>query len=174
MTTGGSGAIVTNDIALAKRAKHLTTTAKSPYKAFLHDEVGYNYQMPNLNAALVAARLVQLAMRLAQKPSLFEAYADPFRGWNGATLFTVPKESVSNNWLVTSVPDSGHATDRDYLWEVLYFACSTTRPIWTLSHCLPRCTQNARADSSQAEDLEARVFNIPSSAYRGARRGAAT
>ena len=174
VTTGGGGAIVTNDAALAKRAKHLTTTAKLPHQwAFLHDEVGYNYRMPNLNAALGVAQLEQLQTRLAQKQSLFDAYARAFRGLNGATLFTAPEGSASNNWLVTLVLDSAHAQDRDPLLQILNDAGIMTRPIWTLMHRLPMYAQNPRADLSQAEDLEARVLNIPSSAYLGAREGAA-
>lgn len=174
VTTGGGGAIVTNDEALAKRAKHLTTTAKLPHKwAFLHDEVGYNYRMPNINAALGVAQLEQLDTRLAQKQSLFETYAEAFRGLHGATLFTAPKESVSNNWLMTLVLDPGHAGARDHILTVLNDAGIMTRPIWTLMHRLPMYAQNPRADLSQAEDLEARVLNIPSSAYLGTRAGAA-
>lgn len=174
VTTGGGGAIVTNDEALAKRAKHLTTTAKLPHKwAFLHDEVGYNYRMPNLNAALGVAQLEQLETRLAQKQSLFGAYAEAFRGLNGATLFTAPEESVSNNWLVTLVLDPGNAEDRDHILTVLNDAGIMTRPIWTLMHRLPMYAQNPRAELSQAEDLEARVLNIPSSAYLGTRGGVA-
>ncbi|NRQ10038.1 LegC family aminotransferase [Aliiroseovarius sp. xm-v-208] len=174
VTTGGGGAIVTNDEELAKRSKHLTTTAKLPHKwAFLHDEVGYNYRMPNLNAALGVAQLEQLSTRLKQKQNLFDAYAESFRGLNGVQLFSAPRESVSNNWLVTLVLDPGHAGDRDHLLQVLNDAGIMTRPIWTLMHRLPMYAQNPRADLSQAEDLEARVLNIPSSAYLGMREGAA-
>lgn len=174
VTTGGGGAIVTNDAALAKRAKHLTTTAKLPHKwAFVHDEVGFNYRMPNLNAALGVAQLEQLDTRLAQKQRLFEAYAEAFRGLNGATLFTAPEGSVSNNWLVTLVLDPDHAGDRERLLQVLNDAGIMTRPIWTLMHRLPMYAQNPRADLSCAEDLEARVLNIPSSAYLGTRGRAA-
>lgn len=174
VTTGGGGAIVTDDEALAKRAKHLTTTAKLPHKwAFLHDEVGYNYRMPNLNAALGVAQLEQLEKRLAQKRRLFDAYAEAFRGLNGAKLFTAPEGSVSNNWLVTLVLDPGHAQDRDHLLHVLNEAGVMTRPIWSLMHRLPMYQDAPRADLTQAKDLEARVLNIPSSAYLGARYGAA-
>lgn len=174
VTTGGGGAIVTNDEGLAKRSKHLTTTAKLPHKwAFLHDEVGYNYRMPNLNAALGVAQLEQLQTRLAQKQSLFHAYAEAFRGLNGVQLFTAPEGVVSNNWLVTLVLDPAHAQDREQLLQVLNDAGIMTRPIWTLMHRLPMYAQNPRADLSQAEDLEARVLNIPSSAYLGTREGAA-
>lgn len=174
VTTGGGGAIVTDDAALAKRAKHLTTTAKLPHKwAFLHDEVGYNYRMPNLNAALGVAQLEQLDTRLAQKQRLFDAYAKAFRGLNGVQLFTAPEGSVSNNWLVTLVLDRARAQDRDHLLQVLNDAGIMTRPIWTLMHRLPMYADSPRADLTQAEDLEARVLNIPSSAYLGTREGAA-
>ena len=174
VTTGGGGAIVTDDEALAKRSKHLTTTAKLPHKwAFLHDEVGFNYRMPNLNAALGVAQLEQLDTRLAQKLRLFDAYAEALRDLNGATLFTAPEGSVSNNWLVTLVLDPGHARDRDHLLQVLNDAGIMTRPIWTLMHRLPMYECNPRADLSCAEDLEARVLNIPSSAYLGRRLGSA-
>jgi perosamine synthetase len=170
VTTGGGGAIVTNDVALAKRAKHLTTTAKLPHKwAFLHDEVGYNYRMPNLNAALGVAQLEQLDARLKQKQNLFEAYEKAFHGLDGVQLFRAPDGSVSNNWLVTLVLDPGHAQDRDHLLQVLNNAGIMTRPIWTLMHRLPMYADNPRADLSCAEDLEARVLNIPSSAYLGTR-----
>lgn len=170
VTTGGGGAIVTNDAALANRAKHLTTTAKLPHKwAFLHDEVGYNYRMPNLNAALGVAQLEQLATRLANKQSLYEAYAEAFRGLKGVTLFAAPKGAVSNNWLVTLVLNQDHAGDRDHLLQVLNDAGIMTRPIWTLMHRLPMYADNPRADLSCAEDLETRVLNIPSSAYLGLR-----
>ena len=169
VTTGGGGAIVTNDEALAKRAKHLTTTAKLPHKwAFLHDEVGYNYRMPNLNAALGVAQLEQLDTRLAKKQSLLEAYAKAFHGLDGVQLFRAPDGSVSNNWLVTLVLDPTHADARDHLLQVLNDAGIMTRPIWTLMHRLPMYEGNPRADLSQAKDLEARVLNIPSSAYLGA------
>ncbi|CUH82387.1 LegC family aminotransferase [Tropicibacter naphthalenivorans] len=169
VTTGGGGAIVTNDEALAKRAKHLTTTAKQPHPwAFIHDEVGYNYRMPNLNAALGVAQLEQLGDRLAQKQRLFDAYAAAFDGLSGAQLFTAPEGSVSNNWLVTLILDPDMAAQRDTLLKVLNDAGIMTRPIWTLMHRLPMYQDAPRADLTQAADLEARVLNIPSSAHLGA------
>lgn len=174
VTTGGGGAIVTDDAALAKRAKHLTTTAKLPHKwAFLHDEVGFNYRMPNLNAALGVAQLEQLDTRLAHKQALFYAYTQAFRGLQGVSLFHAPEGSVSNNWLVTLVLDPARAGDRDHLLTVLNDAGVMTRPIWTLMHRLPMYQDAPRADLTQAEDLEARVVNIPSSAYLGSREGTA-
>lgn len=173
ITTGGGGAIVTNDERLAKRAKHLTTTAKMPHKwAFFHDEIGYNYRMPNLNAALGVAQLEQFDTRLAQKLKLFQAYARAFRGVSGVQLLTAPEGSVSNNWLIALVLDPVRAPDRDQVLGVLNNSGIMARPIWTLMHRLPMYLGNPRADLSQAEDLEARVLNIPSSAYLGASEGA--
>ncbi len=169
LTTGGGGAIVTDDAALATRAKHLTTTAKQPHRwAFLHDEVGYNYRMPNLNAALGVAQLEQFGTRLAQKKRLYDAYREAFRGMNGAHLFETPSDSVSNNWLMTLILDPSHVGERDVLLDALNDAGIMTRPIWTLMHRLPMYADNPRADLSQAEDFEARVLNIPSSAHLGA------
>lgn len=170
VTTGGGGAIVSNDGALAKRAKHLATTAKLPHEwAYLHDEVGYNFRMPNLNAALGVAQLEQLDARLARKRNLFRAYAESLQELDGVTLFNAPEKSMSNNWLVTLVLDPHHAGERDQLLQVLNDAGVMSRPVWTLMHRLPMYAGNPRADLSQAEDIEARVLNIPSSAYLGAR-----
>jgi perosamine synthetase len=172
ITTGGGGAIVTNNKALAKRAKHLTTTAKLSHKwAFIHDEVGYNYRMPNLNAALGVAQLEQLEDRLKQKQLLFDAYANAFCGLVGAKLFSAPETSKSNNWLVTLILDRDNATQRDFLLESLNDANIMTRPIWTLMHRLPMYEKFPCADLTQAVDLEARVLNIPSSAHLGALQG---
>ena len=171
VTTGGGGAIVTDDAALAKRAKHLTTTAKQAHRwAFVHDEVGYNYRMPNLNAALGVAQLEQLDTRLAQKRALFQAYRAAFDGLDGVALFEAPAGSVSNNWLVALVLDPSHVAERDSLLDALNDAGIMTRPIWTLMHRLPMYTDAPRADLTQAEDLEGRVLNIPSSAYLGVAR----
>lgn len=169
VTTGGGGAIVTEDAVLAKRAKHLTTTAKVPHPwAFNHDEVGYNFRMPNLNAALGVAQLEQVGTRLALKRNLYNAYAEALQGLEGVNLFKAPEGSLANNWLVTLMLEPCHADERDQLLQVLNQAGVMTRPIWTLMHRLPMYADMPRADLLQAEDLEARVLNIPSSAYLGA------
>lgn len=170
VTTGSGGAIVTNDQGFAKWAKHLTTTAKLPHKwAYLHNEVGYNYRMPNLNAALGVAQLEQLDIRLKQKQSLFDAYAKSLNGLNGVQLFSAPEGSVSNNWLISLLLDPKHADARDQLLSALNECGIMARPLWTPMHYLPMYLKNPRADLSQAEGLHARVVNIPSSAYLGAR-----
>lgn len=169
VTTGGGGAIVTNDSDLAKRAKHLSTTAKLDHDwEFIHDELGYNYRMPNLNAALGVAQLEQLDERLLQKKRLFDRYTKEFHGLTGIKLFTAPNVSVSNNWLVTVILEPEYAKDRNKVLQFLNEHGIMARPVWRLMHHLQMYKNNPRADLSQAEDLEARVLNVPSSAYLGA------
>lgn len=169
VTTGGGGAIVTNNFALAERAKHISTTAKISHTwEYRHDEIGYNYRMPNLNAALGVAQLEQLNERLKLKKNLFNKYSTAFSGLSGVKLFTTPETSKSNNWLITLMFDRGHGIDRDQVLQVLNDSGIMARPVWTLMHRLPMYKQAPLADLSQAEDLEARLINIPSSAYLGA------
>lgn len=169
ITTGGGGAIVTNDALIAKSAKHLSTTAKLSHKwAFLHDEIGYNYRMPNLNAALGIAQLEQLSKRIVQKRCLFDDYDKVLQGLDGIGLFHAPANSASNNWLITLIIDPELRNERDRLLHALNDSGIMSRPIWTLMHRLPMYVNNPRADLACAEDLEGRVLNIPSSAYLGA------
>lgn len=168
ITTGGGGAVVTNNAELAKRAKHLSTTAKLAHRwEFIHDAIGYNYRMPNLNAALGVAQFEQLDTRMAQKKSLFDAYERAFDGLEGVQLFHAPSDSITNNWLITLMLDPMFSNDRDYLLQVLNGEGIMTRPIWKLMHHLPMYEHHPRADLSQAEDLASRILNIPSSAYLG-------
>ena len=169
ITTGGGGAIVTNDVALAKRAKHLTTTAKLPHKwDFVHDEVGYNYRMPNLNAALGVAQLEQLGDRLEKKQLLFRRYQSAFEDLEGVNLFHAPTGSTSNNWLITLVLNSDMAEQRNDVLERLNCAKIMARPVWTLINRLPMYTRSPRADLTQAIELEKCVLNVPSSAHLSA------
>jgi perosamine synthetase len=144
------------------RAKHLTTTAKLPHEwAFVHDEVGFNYRLPNLNAALGVAQLEQLDARLDQKRELFFAYEKAFQEVKGVQLLRAPDGSVSNNWLVTLIIDRAYSGERDHLLQVLNEEGIMTRPVWTPMHRLDMYMKNPRADLSSAEDLETRVLNIP-------------
>lgn len=168
VTTGGGGAIVTNDAELAKRAKHLSTTSKVAHNwEFMHDELGYNYRLPNLNAALGVAQLEQLEERLRQKQCLFDRYLAAFHGLIGANLLIAPEGSKSNNWLITVILDSSHSKYRDEILQSLNQAGIMTRPVWKLMHRLPMYQNAPRADLYQAEDLEMRLLNIPSSAFLG-------
>jgi perosamine synthetase len=164
ITTGGGGAILTNDVELGKRAKHITTTAKLPHRwNFVHDEVGYNYRLPNLNAALGCAQLEQLPGFLHDKRRLFEQYKSAFAKVPGVHLVADPVGCHSNFWLQTLLLDAAHADQRDDVLAATNDAGLMTRPIWTLMHHLPMYFNSPRAPLPVAESLEKRVINIPSS-----------
>ena len=165
LTTGAGGAILTQDDSLADLAKHITTTAKLPHKwAFNHDQVGYNYRMPNLNAALGCAQLEQLPEFLIKKRKLANKYAQVFQEIEGIKFFTEPDFAQSNYWLNLLLLDENYAEQRDQLLEITNRNGIMTRPTWTLMHYLPMFKDCPRMDLSKAESLERRIINIPSSA----------
>lgn len=168
MTTGGGGAILTNDPELAQRAKHLTTTAKVPHPwAFIHDQVGYNYRMPNINAALGCAQLEQLPGFLQRKRALAEKYAQAFAGVKGVRFFVEPEFAKSNYWLNVLLLDDSCADMRDSFLKVTNDQGIMTRPAWTLMSELPMYCDCPRMDLSAAENLVRRLINIPSSVGLG-------
>lgn len=168
VTTGGGGAILTDDEALYREAKHLTTTAKLPHKwAFVHDEVGYNYRMPNLNAALGCAQMEQIERMLSLKRALAEEYRKAFSGMQGIRFFTEPSYAKSNYWLNTLILSEENAPLRDLILEETNRRGIQTRPAWTLMSRLPMFRNCPRMDLSAAESLERRIVNIPSSARLG-------
>jgi len=161
ITSGGGGCIVTNDNALAKKAKHLTTTAKVSHKwDFNHDMVGYNYRMPNLNAALLVAQLENLDDFIARKRKLAHTYETFF---SNAQYFFVkePKECKSNYWLNTIILKDKRQRD-DFL-EKTNSNGVMTRPIWTLMNKLPMFEYAQCGNLTNSDWLEERVVNIPSS-----------
>lgn len=165
ITTGGGGAMLTNDKQLADRAKHLTTTAKKPHRwEYVHDEVGYNFRMPNLNAALGCAQLSQLPEFLASKRRLNEKYLQAFSDLPEMRLMTEPEGCYSNYWLQTLILEKDFEDQRDSILEATNDAGLMTRPAWTLMHNLPFYRQSPRAPLSVAESLARRIINIPSSA----------
>ena len=168
VTTGGGGAILTNDESLAKLAKHLTTTARLPHKwEFYHDMIGYNYRLPNINAALGCAQLEQLPEFLKKKRELALGYQKAFADIEGIRFFTEPDCSRSNYWLNVLLLDNENARERDTLLEFTNKHNIMTRPAWTLMHELPMFRGCPRMDLSIAEDLKKRLINIPSSASLG-------
>lgn len=168
VTTGGGGAILTDDEELYRRAKHLTTTAKLPHRwAFIHDEIGYNYRMPNLNAALGCAQLEQLDTFLRLKRALAEEYKKAFAGIEGIRFFTEPSCSKSNYWLNTLILSEENASLRDLILEETNRQGIQTRPAWTLMNRLSMFKACPQMDLSTAESLERRMINIPSSAKLG-------
>lgn len=174
VTTGGGGAILTNDEELGRLAKHLTTTAKVPHRwEFFHDQVGYNYRLPNLNAALGCAQLEELPGFLARKRALAERYRDAFVGVAGVRFFTEPEFARSNYWLNVILLDEELADERDTLLALTNDSGIMTRPAWILMHRLPMFAQCPRMDLPVAESLARRLINIPSSAFLGGDHGKA-
>lgn len=166
ITTGGGGAILTNDPGIAKRAKHITTTAKVPHRwAFVHDEVGYNYRMPNLNAALGCAQLEQMPVFLESKRQLFASYAKAFEGIKGVSLMKEPSGTHSNYWLQTIMLSTPDPELREAVLQATNDAGIMTRPSWTLMHRLKPYQECPRAPLPVSEDLEQQIINIPSSAF---------
>ena len=163
ITAGGGGCIVTDNEVLAKQAKHLTTTAKVPHKwAFNHDQVGYNYRMPNLNAALLVAQLEQLNSFVRGKQEIFSKYRDFFKD-NDIDFLVAIEGSKSNYWLNTLILDD--LNQRDLFLKVTNTAQVMTRPAWTLMNKLPMFKNCQKGDLENSKWLEDRVVNIPSSVF---------
>ncbi|MFM2120702.1 MAG: hypothetical protein RL722_2170 [Pseudomonadota bacterium] len=165
ITTGGGGMILTQNAALGQRAKHLTTTAKKPHPyEFVHDELGYNYRLPNLNAALGCAQMEQLPAFLAEKRELARQYSALLAG-SELQFIDEPADCQSNFWL-NGVICSDRA-QRDALLKATNDQGVMTRPIWTLMNHLGLYAQCLRGPLPEAEWLEARVVNLPSSVVAG-------
>ena len=162
ITAGGGGCIITNDKILAKKAKHLTTTAKVPHKwDFNHDMVGYNYRMPNLNAALLVAQLENLEIFLLKKRELAAAYADFFNYTTTYNFVKEPIDSHSNYWLNAIIFKDKR--QRDLFLDETNSEGVMTRPIWTLMNKLPMFEHAQYDDLTNSKWLEERIVNIPSS-----------
>ena len=164
VTTGGGGAILTNDESLAQKAKHLTTTAKVPHQwEYVHDQVAYNYRLPNINAALGCAQLEQLPNFLEKKRNLAETYRRIFETVEGVTFFTEPEFASSNYWLNALLLDTEQTDFRDEMLCLTNDEGIMTRPAWRLMHRLEMFENCPRSDLTVAEYLEKRLINIPSS-----------
>lgn len=162
ITTGGGGMVLCQDEELGVRAKHLTTTAKKPHPyEFFHDENGFNYRMPNLNAALGCAQMENLGIFLQKKRQLATQYQDFFAD-SEVSFVSEPEHCRSNYWLNAIIcQDKAH---RDRILEKTNQAQVMTRPIWTLMTKLPMYQQQGlHGDLSNSRWLEQRVVNIPSS-----------
>ncbi|MGA7802781.1 MAG: LegC family aminotransferase [Gammaproteobacteria bacterium] len=163
MTTGGGGAILARDPVLAKRAKHLTTTARVAHRwSFVHDAVGFNYRMPNINAALGCAQLEQVPGFVAAQRRLAQQYQHAFEGIAGVEVFAEPDFACSNYWLNALLLAPEWVAHRDTVLEMSNARGLMTRPAWTLMHRLPMYVDCPRMDLNTAESLEARLINLPS------------
>ncbi|MDA9066879.1 LegC family aminotransferase [Flavobacteriales bacterium] len=162
VTSGGGGVIITDDEELAKRAKYLSTQAKIPHKwEYKHDAIGYNYRMPNLNAALACAQLEQLDFYIKNKRELNDNYAQFLVGNGDVKLVQEVKNAKSNYWLNAVILKD--KSERDNFLEELNSKGVMTRPIWALMNHLEMFKDCPKSDLSNSEWLEDRVVNIPSS-----------
>ncbi|WP_064606222.1 LegC family aminotransferase [Photobacterium sp. J15] len=161
ITTGGGGMVLCRDAEVGARTKHVTTTAKVPHPyEFFHDEPGFNYRMPNLNAALGCAQMEVLPTFLGQKRKLAQQYQDFFVGTD-FQFVQEPEYAQSNYWLNALIcPD---ADTRDELLKVTNENGVMTRPIWKLMHRLPMFKDAMRGDLSVSEWVESHLVNLPSS-----------
>jgi len=161
ITTGGGGMIVTNDENLAKRAKHITTTAKVPHPyAYIHDEIGYNYRLPNINAALGCAQMEKLEEILTNKRQTAESYQKYFAQRDDISFVYEPDNAKSNYWLNAILLENGE--QRDIFLQESNNAGVMTRPIWQLMNRLDMFHNAQCMPLNNAEWLEERVVNIPS------------
>jgi perosamine synthetase len=164
ITTGGGGAILTNDELLARRAKHLTTTAKKPHRwAFVHEEVAYNYRLPNINAALGCAQLERLPDFLSRKRQLAKRYREVFARSSVFEFVDQPTGCESNFWLVAVRLRQPNAELRDALLSAVNDAGYHCRPVWTLLNKLPMYLDCPRAELPVAQAIEESLINLPSS-----------
>ena len=163
ITTGGGGALLTNDLELARKAKHLSTTAKISHKwAFEHDEIGYNYRMPNINAALGCAQLEDLPLKLENKEKLFNEYKSQFSKIEGVSIVEEPTNCRSNYWLQTIKLDLPNLALRNEILEDLNSAGFMSRPGWDLINSLQPYRANPSMTLECAKELFACVINVPS------------
>lgn len=161
ITTGGGGMVLCKTLATGQHTKHITTTAKVPHPyEFFHDEAGFNYRMPNLNAALGCAQMESLAAFLENKRHLASLYSDFFKV-SDVQFVTEPSYAKSNYWL-NAIICPNHS-EREKLLKQTNADGVMTRPIWQLMHRLPMFKYTKKGDLSHSELLESRLINLPSS-----------
>lgn len=165
ITTGGGGAILTNDPDLARHAKHITTTAKIPHRwEYIHDSVGYNYRLPNLNAAIGCAQLEQLPQFLTAKRRLHQAYTQSFADLDGVSLINEPMHARSNHWLQAILLDPAIEPQRDTILQATHDHHLLTRPAWQLMHRSKPHQDSPRGPLPVAQSIGRRLICLPSSA----------
>lgn len=166
ITTGGGGAVLTRDPDLAQRLRHLTTTARvGTGWEFEHDEIGYNYRLPNINAALGCAQVETLPSLLAAKRRLAKKYEAEFVDMAGVTFLSEGEHCEANYWLNTLI--FAEPADRDAFLAASNAQGIQTRPPWRLMHKLPIYRACPRMDLGRSEHAAARIANIPSSPLLG-------
>ena len=163
ITTGGGGAVITNNRNIAKLIKHLTTTAKVNHQwEFIHDKVGYNLRMPNLNAALGLAQIENLSKFTKAKRILYKKYQKIFDKVEGVSLFKEITNAKSNYWLQTLILDKKNIKFKNKILKLAHKNSIFIRPAWKLISDLKPYKKKQKMDLSGAKDIFKRVINIPS------------
>jgi len=162
ITCGGGGIIVTNNERLGKLAKHLTTQAKLPHKwEFKHDQIGYNYRLPNINAALACAQMEQLDNFISNKRETANKYAEFFEPFTNINFLKENQNSKSNYWL-NAILFEDHNSQQEFL-EYSNSNGVMTRPGWDILNTLPMYPDQINDELVNARKIQARLVNIPSS-----------
>jgi len=166
ITSGGGGAIITNNKALAKKIKHLSTTAKINHRwEYIHDAVGYNFRMPNLNAAIVSAQIENLTKFLRSKRKLFLRYCKEFLKVNDVRLIKNPEFSKSNNWLNTIFIKNSSIKKRNKVLSLAQKNKIFLRPVWKPLHTLKHFKKMQKMNLEGAKKIYESCINLPSSAH---------
>ena len=164
ITTGGGGAIITNNRLLAEKIRHFSTQAKISHKWNLeHDYIGYNYRMPNINAALGVAQIDNIEKYLRLKRKLFDMYKNAFKDIDECEIMKEPKDCYSNYWLQTVILKKNVCSELVKILEITNNNNIQTRPSWTPLHKLKMYKKNPKSDLSITNSLSQRILNIPSS-----------
>lgn len=166
ITTGGGGAFITNNAEMASNVRHLIAQARIPHSwEIKHDDIGFNYRMPNINAALGCAQMEQLPYILKAKRALAEEYIKAFDSIDGVTVWKEPEETKSNYWLVAIILDD--PSEQIPILQTLHNAGYIARMLPTPLHLLPMYKDCPHTDLSRSEDLWRRTICLPSSPKLG-------
>ena len=166
LTTGGGGAIITNNKILAKRIKHLSTTAKIKHPwEYIHDNIGYNFRMPNLNAALGSAQIENLNKFLISKQILFSKYCREFSKVQGVKVIKNPEFCKSNNWLNTLFIQNSSIKKRDKVISLAHKKNLFLRPVWKPLHSLKHFRSMPKMNLENAKKIYLSCINLPSSSH---------
>ena len=166
ITTGGGGAILTNSSALAKKAKHITTTSKimHPWK-YNHDQIGFNYRMPNINAAIGCAQLEQLEGFIKKKRMLFSKYKTIFSEVKNIEIFEEPKNCRSNYWLNVLIFKKMNESDKNKFISLCHKNNIFVRPVWELLNNLKHLKKFEKDNLLCSNEMYSKIVNLPSSVF---------
>ena len=164
VTTGGGGVILTNNKKLARLAKHFVSTAKIPHKwEYIHDDVGYNFKMPSINAALGLAQIEKINFFLNAKKRLYEKYKKQLDNIEGITLYKSEKHSNSNYWLQTIILDNNKKYLKQKILSLSHKKKIYMRPAWKLISDLKPYIKKQKMNLSGAREIYNKAINLPSS-----------